>query len=342
MTFYNRNGTLYVRINDKRVSTKLKDTAQNRRLVKNRYKHDEFFEKFNCNKDVPKFIDMCDEILETKDIKNTTYIAYRSVMRCKLIPYFRNMLVSEIRPKHILELYNTFVGKAQIGIAIAIMRPAFKMAIVKEYIVTTPLVVDKPKFKSTYEVKPFSFDEIDLILKNTENPTIRNLLGVMFFTGVRVGEAIGLKWSDIDFDNYEISINRTITHGFIQTPKTKSSLRVIDMLPQTEKFLRDQQLKTGLGEFIFTKDRKYFRGSPTLKPYWEKALKKSNIEYRNIYQTRHTFASNMLSNSEDIMWVSQMLGHKSANVTLDKYGRYIKRKRERKFTFLDTKSTQCG
>ncbi len=340
MTFYNRSGILYVRINDKRISTKLKDTAQNRKLVKNRYKHDEFFEKFNYVKDAPKFVDMCDDVVEYKDIKNTTYIAYRSVMRCKIIPYFGNMLVHEIRPKHILGLYNTFVGKAQLGIAIAIMRPAFQTAIVQEYIQTTPLVVAKPRFKSNYEVKPFSFDEIDLILKNMENTTIKNLLGVMFFTGARVGEAIGLKWEDIDFENYEISINRTITHGFIQTPKTKSSLRVIDMLSQAVKFLRDQQFKTGLGEYVFTKDRKHFRGSPILKPYWEKALKKSNIEYRNIYQTRHTFASNMLSNGEDIMWVSKMLGHKSANVTLDKYGRYIKRKRERKFTFLDTESAQ--
>lgn len=340
MTFYNRNGTLYIRLNGKRISTKLKDTAQNRRLVKNRYKHDEFFEKFNCNTNVPKFVDLCEDVLETKDIKNTTYIGYQSVIRSKIKPFFKNKLVSQIRPKHILEFYGTFTGKAQLGIAIAVMRPAFKLAIVKEYITTTPMVVDKPRFKSNYEVRPFSLDEIDTILKNTDDPTFRNLLGVMFFTGVRVGEAIGLKWEDIDFQNYEISINRTITHGFIQTPKTKSSLRVIDMLSQAEKFLLDQQRRTGLGEFVFTKNHRHFRGSPILKPYWERVLNKSNIEYRNIYQTRHTFASNMLSNGEDIMWVSKMLGHKSANITLDKYGRYLKRERKRKFTFLDTNSTQ--
>ncbi|MCT7531986.1 tyrosine-type recombinase/integrase [Aliarcobacter cryaerophilus] len=43
-----------------------------------------------------------------------------------------------------------------------------------------------------------------------------------------------------------------------------------------------------------------------------------------MYQTRHSFASNMLSNKEDIFWVSKMLGHKNLNITLEKYSKYIK------------------
>ena len=69
---------------------------------------------------------------------------------------------------------------------------------------------------------------------------------------------------------------------------------------------------------------------------WYKLLEKLNLEKRNIYQTRHSFASNMLSNKENPLWVSQMLGHKSLNMTLEIYTRYIKEEKAlRKTTFLD-------
>ena len=62
----------------------------------------------------------------------------------------------------------------------------------------------------------------------------------------------------------------------------------------------------------------------------------SNLEKRNIYQTRHSFASNMLSNKENPLWVSQMLGHKTLNMTLEIYTKYIKEESApRKTTFLD-------
>ena len=80
---------------------------------------------------------------------------------------------------------------------------------------------------------------------------------------------------------------------------------------------------------------KAFYGSITLREIWIKLLDKCNLKYRSIYQTRHSFASNMLSNKEDIFWVSQTLGHKSINMTVEKYSKYIKSDRKRKITFLD-------
>lgn len=336
MTFYNRNGILYVRINDKRVSTKLKDTAQNRRLVKNRYKHDEFFEKFNCNKNVPLFIDLCKDILSRKVIKHTSYLAYQSLLNSRIIPYFKETRVNEIKPLHILEFYETFNDSSTLNTCISILKPAFQKAVVQEYITVSPVLgVAKPKFKSEYSVNPFSIEQINTILSHDSQ--IKNLLGVLFYTGIRTGEALGLKWSDINFNNFEISINRTRTQGFEQTPKTKSSIRTIDMLPQAEYFLSNQRLKTGLMEYIFVnKDNKPYGASYQLKYAWDNLF----YEYRELYQTRHSFASNMLSNGEDLMWVSATLGHRSPSITLDKYGRYIRTHRTRKTTFLDTKSAQ--
>ena len=63
-------------------------------------------------------------------------------------------------------------------------------------------------------------------------------------------------------------------------------------------------------------------------------LKLASLEYRPIYHTRHTFATIMLENNEDILWVSNMLGHVNSTMTLTKYARYIKRADKARATFL--------
>ena len=112
---------------------------------------------------------------------------------------------------------------------------------------------------------------------------------------------------------------------------------MIDMLPQCEFFLREQRKITGLSKYIFLKSNgKIYNNSGDLLYEWYKLLEKLNLEKRNIYQTRHSFASNMLSNKEEPLWVSQMLGHKNLNITLEKYTKYLKvEKTGRKTTFLD-------
>lgn len=61
MTFYSRNEMLYVRINSKRLSTKMTDTVKNRKLVESYYRNDEFFNKFEINKQVPTVLELCEK-----------------------------------------------------------------------------------------------------------------------------------------------------------------------------------------------------------------------------------------------------------------------------------------
>ncbi len=345
MTFYNRNGMLYARVNGKRVSTKLKDTKENRKLFESYLKNNEFFKKFNIMQKIPTILELCEEVLSEKEVslKQTSFTAYRSLYINNIVPFFDKKLVNEIRPKDIDSFYKTFKDLSTLNTCNAILKEVFNKAIIYEYIDTSPLIVKRPKFESNYEINPLSIEEINLILSKA-NKWFRNYLGVAFFTGMRPGEIAGLKWEDIDFNNFTISINRTITNGFVQTPKTKSSKRVIDMIPKVELFLLSQKKITGLSEYVFsspTKER--FNNSSSINTYhWYPLLEKLNIKKRSVYQTRHSFASNMLTNGEDLMWVSATLGHKSADITLKKYTKYIRRKNERKLTFLDDSSTKSA
>ena len=216
-----------------------------------------------------------------------------------------------------------------------ILKYSFEKAILKGYISNTPFLIKRPKLISSYEMNPFSFDEAKIVI-NSAPDKLKNLIAVLFYTGMRTGEALGLKWENINFDNFSIKIDSQMTGGFEDTPKTKSSNRFIDMLPQCEYYLKQQFQISNKEKYVFLNDsNKPFSSSSVLQQIWSKILIKSNVANRSIYQTRHSFASNMLSNGENPLWVSQMLGHKSLNITLEKYSKFIKSNESRKHTYLD-------
>ncbi|OCL85703.1 putative prophage phiRv2 integrase [Aliarcobacter thereius] len=339
MKLYNRNGILYIYLNGVRKSSGLKDTKENRKLLENHHKRDEFYIKFDVKTKGKTVIEFCEEVLREKDkrLQPTTMLNYYSQLRKNIVPFFDKKYPQEITPYVLKNWYSTFTDKSTLNTCVnAILKPAFELAVIEEYIKTSPFIVSFPTLKSNYEINPFNIDEIKLILNNSKG-VFRNILGVSFFTGMRTGEVLALKWEDIDFINKRIDITKTRTMGLSKKPKTKSSIRNIDMIQQCEYFLREQRKLTGLRENIFLDSNdKLFYGSVNLNYRWADLLKKLDFEHRGIYQTRHSFASNMLSNKENPLWVSQMLGHKSLTTTLDIYTKYIRREDKRaKTTFLD-------
>lgn len=338
MRFYNRKGVLYVSINGIRKSTKLPYNKNNIKKFKSYYEDNEFFNKFNINKDIMTINELCDLVLneKEKEIKSTSFRTYLSLFGSLIYPYFENKYPHEITPLDVFNWYSTFSDSSTLNVCNAILKPAFEKAILKGYIKTTPFIIKKPKLTSSYIIKPFTFEEANKIIEKAPNK-LKNFFGLAFYSGMRIGEIIGLKWSKVNFNDYFITIDSQITGGYEQTPKTYSSIRNIDMIPQIENYLLEQRKLTLNEEYVFIKnDGKPYNSSTAFYVIWYKILEDLNLEKRNLYQTRHTFASNMLSNGENQLWVSEMLGHKDFNVTYAKYSKYIKKSKARRTTFLDS------
>ena len=188
-----------------------------------------------------------------------------------------------------------------------------------------PLKV-RAEIKIDTQIQPFSLEEIKLILQNAQGE-LKNFLSVGFFTGMRTGEILALRFENIDFANNKIYVCQSMEqNGNITSTKTHSA-RYIDMLEPAREALINQS--KGKNKFVFELSLKKLR-----KQYYD-LLESCNLARRTLYQTRHSFATLMLSNNEEPLWVSAMLGHKSLHTTFTHYVKYIPQTKKRA-SFLDS------
>jgi integrase len=179
---------------------------------------------------------------------------------------------------------------------------------------------------STREPEPFNADEISRILQELKGQE-RNLIQFAFYSGLRTSELITLRWQDVEFENNRIHVNIAKVRGHFKCTKTKSGKRYVTLEPQTKEALLNQQSFTGnQNEVVFHDSRTnqpWKDDQAIRKTVWTPALKKAGIKYRNPYQTRHTFASMLLSRGEVPMFVAQQMGHKDWSMIIKVYGRWI-------------------
>jgi integrase len=177
------------------------------------------------------------------------------------------------------------------------------------------------------ELTPFKPNEINKILSVATNQD-KNLVATLFMTGLRIGECLGLSWDCVDFKNRTLTVKKQIVNGQIKNIlKTSKSKRIIPIIEALIPFLENQKKLTGKENsflFLTKKTNKHYHSAGKIREQiWVKTLKKANVEYRNLHQTRGTFISTLISNGEDINYVSKIAGHENVKITLERYSQYI-------------------
>jgi integrase len=154
----------------------------------------------------------------------------------------------------------------------------------------------------------------------------RLLITFAVFTGCRVGEILGAPWRDIDWKTSQFHVRRTYKDGQFQKPKTRASIRRITLPTFLIKELKVWRLACPKGkhDLVFPN----LDGLPMSHPNllqrgFYPALRRAGIRKIRFHDLRHTFASLMISNGEDIVRVSRMLGHANASITLNVYGHLV-------------------
>jgi integrase len=176
------------------------------------------------------------------------------------------------------------------------------------------------------EVLPFSLEEVRIFLDSgLRDPAWRRYFTVAFFTGLRPGEQLGLRWDDLDWPRKLIGVRRAVTRWGEGATKTVASRRDVGMLPPVERALLAQRPTSALGgAWIFPNSQGGALDLTNLRErVWRPALRRAGLRYRALYQTRHTFATLALSSGEDIGWVAKQLGHTSTEMVIRRYYRFV-------------------
>jgi len=275
--------------------------------------------------------------------RQLTHQAYTRTYELHILPRFGSKKLDEIKPSMLAKWQNDLL-KNRSGKTVKVIRTVFSCiledAMFDELIKNNPFKhVKMPKIEEVREKEPFSTEEMFLIIDSMP-VVMQAFFAIGFFAGLRTGEIIGLQWRDIDWENRLIRVRRSRRQGVETAPKTKSSIRDVDILDALWPYLIQHREHADSEHYVF----ETYMGEPyntcdkIASYYWKPKLEELGLKYRNLYQMRHSFASVMISNGEDILWVSKMLGHKDSSLTLQKYARYIKRSDKKRAAFLVKKS----
>lgn len=257
----------------------------------------------------------------------STLRGYSSAIYFHLIPAFGDMPIRKITTKDIKDwISGLTISAKRINNVLIPLRLVLRDAYMDGLIDSNPADRIRNLAHRYDDPQPFTPEEMRLILENCP-PQTRNLFQFAFWSGLRTSELIALEWRDIDFQKGVVHVTRASVRGIIKQPKTVAGIRDVLLLPYAREALERQK------EFSFTTGGRIFLNPLTNKPWetdgqirklgWIPALKKAGIPYRNPYQTRHTYASTLLSAGENPMWVAQQMGHADWGMIRRRYGRWI-------------------
>jgi len=164
--------------------------------------------------------------------------------------------------------------------------------------------------------------EINAFLNAETDNKYRTLFMLAIMSGARQGELLGLKWSDIDWENFQIHIQRTFNNGGWYRPKSSKSDRNTDLGPTMMTELKKWKLaclKCEL-DLVFPNDAGgVIDNSSMLRRHFHPALKKAGLPRIRYHDLRHTYASLLIEQGENIKYIQTQLGHASPSITMDVY-----------------------
>lgn len=274
-------------------------------------------------------------------VKPSTFENVRSKVEKMTEEHFDGLKLKKITvaycQKVVIELSKSYVLYNHY---LSVINRIFKYAVLMDILDSNPFdKVIKPKSRQTQRKGNFlTKEELREFLKLAQTATLSYffpLVHLMSYTGLRQGEALALKWSDIDFENKKITVDKTAARikekQTLQTPKTKNSKRVISIDPTTLSILKSwkkDQIKIyfkngkhfeGDDNFIFTNQRGEWVHIHNFIRYFNRFIADYKLKPITPHGLRHTHASLLFNAGVEPKNISDRLGHSTVQITLDLY-----------------------
>ena len=284
--------------------------------------------------------------ISEKNVETSTYAGYQGMIKSVIAPYFkeRNILLTKLAPKNIQDFYTEQLKRVKGTTAIhyhAVIHKSLKHAVLMDMIPYNPADrVERPQ-KEQFIAGYYSVTQLQELFEKSKDEDISLLIRFTAFYGLRKSEALGLKWSAINFENGTIEINHTVTSTYLngkkQTiqkdrTKNKSSYRT---LPLVDNFkdelmeLREYQKKmkklckecyhVEYEEYVFVDAMGELLHSDYVSRRFKSILKKNQLPEIRFHDLRHSCASLLLGCGVDMKQIQEWLGHSDYSTTANIY-----------------------
>jgi integrase len=271
-------------------------------------------------------------------IRRRTHDSYALNVK-RLDPYIGSVRLNALSAADIRKAYAALensLSARSIEQAHTVLHTALRQAVLDGIIDKNPSDAVTPPRPERREMKTLTQAQVQSLMTSTANDRLHALWAVLVTTGLRSGEAVGLKWEDVDLDEGSLTVRRSIQRqvgiGLVEVPpKTKRSNRRVHLADGTVRKLREHRSRqkaeyllagrpwndhclvfvNGVGGMLDTGN------------VWESfqcRLRRAGLPRVRVHDLRHTAASYLLGQGENIKVVQEMLGHSTVTTTLDIYG----------------------
>lgn len=299
---------------------------------------------------VGEFLDYwLDTMRNLGSVRQTTWMSYESLTRVHLKPGLGKLPLAKLQPAHVQQFmaaeveagvsprsirYGRVVLRAALG-------QAMKMGLVTRNVaaLTTP-----PKVASRRVAKPLTPDEARRFVDGLDGEPLKVLHIAMLSLGLRQGEALGLRWTDVDLERGVIHVRAQLTrldHEYrldeLKTDRSRRDLPLSDYLVHLFREHRARQSEERLAagkwgndwQLVFTAPGGRPLNAPTVDRQFQRALERLGIEKRRHYDLRHTTASLLIDQGAELRDVMEQLGHSQIALTANTYGHiFLERKKK--------------
>jgi integrase len=297
--------------------------------------------------------------IHSAKIKEATRIAYTTRIKA-CIPHIGQIKLQQVTGEHLQKMYAILQEKhkqSSLHILHTVLKVAFKDAVRWKRIVRNPCEdIDGPAVQ--HEERPFlNADQCKQLLKAAQGTDIEGFLTMALTTGMRRGEMLGLRWSDIDMEQKFVSVQRTasflnssttggkytVVETTTKTKSSKRSIRLTDFLIATLKTQKKNQLEARLqaGQDWKNKDLVFCNkvgghfSVGMLASHYKQLLQECALPQLHIHDLRHSAATLLASMGIPVKVVQEILGHSSVTITQNLYGHVIEGMQEEAMQKMD-------
>jgi integrase len=288
-------------------------------------------------------------------VRHSTFISYDQQVRVHIAPQLGHIQLTKLSPQQIQSYMNdklqSELSAKTVKYHLSVLRMALGQALKWNLVArNVAMLVDPPRV-GKYEVQAITPEQARVFLQAIQGDRLETLFTVALSLGLRRGEALGVRWLDIDFQNRTLRVNQSLQRleGKLQITelKTKSSRRVLDLPEMLINKLREhrtRQLEEKMlagphwqeTELVFTSRI----GTPVdprhVKRRLDPLLKKADLPHFRVHDLRHFCASLLLAQGVPLKVVSDILGHSQIGITADLYMHVLPSVRKEAINLMDS------